>query len=88
MTDPSNLKSEAEFWNELVQAQHKYAQSLATLDSLLFESPATNPVRLERQLIQEVAMVRRVAYSRYRAVMNELSERLRKSLPNENCALD
>ena len=86
MTDPSNPKSEAEFWNEVVQAQHKYAQSLATLDSLLLESPATNPVSLERQLIEEVATVRRVAYSRYRAAMNELSERLRKSLPKTRTA--
>jgi hypothetical protein len=79
MTDPSNPKSEAEVWNELVQAQRKYAQSLASLDSLIFESPATNPLPLQRQLIEEVAMVRRAAYSRYREAMHELSERLRKS---------
>ena len=88
MTDPSKPKSEAEYWNRLVQAQHQYAQSLASLDSLLFESPATNPLPIERQLIEEVAMVRRVAYSRYRKVLYELSERLRESLPNEHCTFD
>ena len=33
-------------------------------------------------------MVRRVAYSRYREVLYELSERLRESLPNEHWTFD
>ena len=44
MTDPSNPKSEAEYWNRLVQAQHQYAQSLATLDILLFEESSYQSV--------------------------------------------
>jgi len=70
-------KSEGELWNELMQAQQHYAQSLARLDALIFDSP-TGAVPLVSRLLEETADTRRMAYARYRRAMDEFHGYLRK----------
>jgi hypothetical protein len=71
-------QSEPELWNELVQAQQGYAQSLASLDEMIFGDTPSGSLSLGQRLIEDGARVRRAAYARYRQAMDELTEYLRR----------
>jgi hypothetical protein len=66
-------KSEVELWQDLIQNQQDYAQSLASLDALVLDGVAAAPLPLDPRLIEEAAEKRRVAYSKYRSAMNEIA---------------
>jgi len=75
---PFDTKAEVDLWNALIQAQQSYAQSLASLDALVFDDTDRDPPSLERQLIEEAAKVRRAAYIRYQQAMGQMSGYLRR----------
>jgi hypothetical protein len=74
----TGAKTESELWQELIQSQEAYAQSLARLDELALDVDTTHGVLVERDLIEEAAELRRVAYAKYRQAMGELAEYNRK----------
>lgn len=68
-------KTEVELWQDLIQNQQDYAQSLAFLDALVLDgNAAAPPLQLDPRLIEEAAEKRRTAYSKYRSAMNEIAE--------------
>jgi len=71
-------QKEVELWQDLIQNQQDYAQSLALLDALVLDGTAAAPLQLDARLIEEAAEKRRVAYSKYRRAMNDIAELNRK----------
>jgi len=71
-------KKEVELWQDLIQNQQDYAQSLASLDALVLDGTAAAPFQLDPRLIEEAAEKRRVAYAKYRSAMNDIAELNRK----------
>lgn len=73
------MRSESELWNELVQAQQRYGQSLASLDALLFGETAAAPFPMgHRSSVEDAAKIRQAAYAQYRQAMDALTAYLRK----------
>lgn len=76
-TEPT-AKAETELWQILIQRKEAYAQSLARLDELVLDIDAMRGAPPERQLVEEVAELRRVTYAEYRKAMDELAGYNRK----------
>ena len=68
-----DVRAEVDLWNALIRAQQSYAQSLASLDALVFDDTGSDRPSLERHLIEEAAQVRRAAYIRYKQAMGQMS---------------
>jgi len=61
-----------------MRAKQNYTQSLASLDALVLDSTNSTSLPPERCLVEEIAQLRRLAYTKYRQAMDDLTEYLRK----------
>jgi hypothetical protein len=76
--EPADEKAEVELWKALIQAQESYAQSLTSLDTLVFDNTDSRLLPTERSRLQEAAQIRMEAYTRYRQAMDNLSASFRR----------